>query len=54
MTKARLEEAGFDVLSAARGESGLDVARREKPDAYLTKPYCSDELVQKLQRMLDE
>ena len=106
MTKTRLEQAGFDVLSAARGEAGLDIARREKPDAiildvmmpqmdgrevlkrlkaepetkdipviiltviqpgeemadpipagaaiYMSKPYRPDELVQKLQRILDE
>jgi len=35
MTKARLEQAGYDVLSAARGELGLDVAQREKPDAII-------------------
>ncbi len=31
----RLESEGFGVLSALRGEEGLEIARREKPDLAL-------------------
>ena len=32
MVRMRLEAAGYDVLSAADGQAGLDAARRERPD----------------------
>ena len=35
MNKAQLEDAGFEVLIAKDGQEGLDLARKESPDAVL-------------------
>ena len=35
MSKAQLEEAGYEVLTAKDGQEGLDLARKEVPDVIL-------------------